>query len=56
MLSLFRVTHVDATCHRHRILVRALTTAQAQDRAEAAFGPARYMAAICLGRAWPWRS
>ena len=55
MLSLFKVTHIDAGCHRHRLLVRAMTTAQAQERAEAAFGPARFMAAICLGRAWPWR-
>lgn len=55
MLSLFRVTHIDAQCHRHRCLVRALCTAQAQERAEALFGPARFMAAVCLGRAWPCR-
>lgn len=55
MLSLFRVTHIDEGCHRRRMLVRAMTTAQAQERVEAAFGPARFMAAICLGRAWPWR-
>lgn len=52
MLSLFKVTHIDAGCHRHRVLVRAASTAAAQERAEARFGPARFMAAICLGRVW----
>lgn len=55
VLCLFKVTHIDAGCHRHRLLVRAKTTEQAQARAEAQFGPARVLSAICLGRAWPWR-
>lgn len=55
LMSLWKVTHIDAGCHRHRLLLRGMTKEQVQDRAEALFGPARVLSTICLGRAWPWR-
>lgn len=55
LMSLWKVTHIDAGCHRHRLLLRGMTKEQVQDRAEALFGPARVLSTICLGRAWPCR-
>ena len=32
-MSLWKVTHIDAGCHRHRLLLRGMTKEQVQDRA-----------------------
>lgn len=46
----WQVTHIDERGHRHRRIVLARTSAQAEDWMEWLYGAARYLATMALPR------